>query len=163
MEHGNPMETPSPTTGRRRFVTGLIAVIQTVMVGTLGLISGGAILSPGLARRDDQWLPAGQLGDLVEGSPVSVTLRVARQDGYRQIFDRRTVFLIRDADVVTALDPVCTHLGCRVSWDAAARELRCPCHGGVYDHMGLVKGGPPPAPLPRLLTRIDGAQVLVRI
>jgi Rieske Fe-S protein len=86
-----------------------------------------------------------------------------RDDGYRQIAERRTVFLVRTADTVTALDPTCTHLGCRVSWDAVARELRCPCHGGVYDHMGIVKAGPPPAPLPRLTTRVDGTQVFVQV
>ena len=43
---------------------------------------------------------------------------------------------------MTALDPTCTHLGCRVSWDSEAKELRCPCHGGTYDHLGVVKGGP---------------------
>jgi nitrite reductase/ring-hydroxylating ferredoxin subunit len=78
-------------------------------------------------------------------------LRVVREDGYSQIIERRVVFLVKTGESsVTALDPTCTHLGCRVSWDAEARELRCPCHGGVYDHLGQVKSGPPPAPLPKL-------------
>jgi len=67
------------------------------------------------------------------------------------------------ASNVTALDSTCTHLGCRVSWDREREELRCPCHGGVYDRTGAVKAGPPPAPLATIATRIDGGQVLVRL
>ena len=86
------------------------------------------------------------------------------EDGYSQIIERRVVFLVKTGEAsVTALDPTCTHLGCRVSWDAEARELRCPCHGGVYDHLGQVKSGPPPAPLPKLSTKIDGDKVFIQV
>jgi len=77
--------------------------------------------------------------------------------------DRRAVFLIRSADSITALDSTCTHLGCRVSWNADTQELRCPCHGGVYDRTGAVKAGPPPAPLTRFETRVDDGQVMVQL
>lgn len=157
------MDTSTPGPGRRRFFARIVNTVHAAVAGTLGVVLGGVILSPGLAKREENWLPAARLGDLVDGSPVPVTLRVVREDGYRQIVDRRTVFLVKSADQVTALDPTCTHLGCRVSWDAATRELRCPCHGGVYDHMGMVKSGPPPSPLPRLTTRIDDSRVFVQI
>jgi len=157
------MTTLNEDAGRRRFFARVIGALHAAMLGTLGVILGGAALSPGFARRDEDWLPAARLGDLVEDAPVPVTLRVVREDGYRQIVDRRTVFLVKTAATVTALDPTCTHLGCRVSWDPTSRELRCPCHGGVYDGMGMVKSGPPPAPLPRLLTRVEGDRVLVQI
>jgi Rieske Fe-S protein len=91
-------------------------------------------------------------------------LRVARQDGYTQVVDRQTVFLVRTGDSeVTALDSTCTHLGCRVSWDAETQELKCPCHGGIYDPTGAVKAGPPPVPLTKLATRIEGDQILVQV
>lgn len=157
------MHTSTAGAGRRRFFARIVNSVHAAVAGTLGVVLGGAILSPGFAKRNEEWLPAARLSDLVDGSPVPVTLRVVRDDGYRQIVDRRTVFLVKSADEVTALDPTCTHLGCRVSWDPAARELRCPCHGGVYDHMGVVKSGPPPAPLPRLTTRIDDSRVFVQI
>jgi len=155
--------THTPDAGRRRFFARLVNSIQAAIAGTVGVVLGGSILSPALARREQEWLPAGTLGDLVDQAPVAVTVRVVREDGYRQIVDRRTVFLVKNAGEVTALDPTCTHLGCRVSWDAMSRELKCPCHGGVYDHMGTIKAGPPPAPLPRLATRIDGQQVFIQI
>lgn len=149
---------------RRRFFSGVIAAIQAAIGGALGVILGGAIISPGLGRRQENWLPAASLSDLPQNEPTLVTLRVTREDGYSQTVDRRTVFLVRTNDSqVTALDSTCTHLGCRVSWDPQAQLLKCPCHGGQYDRTGAVKAGPPPAPLARMNTRVDGGQVLVQV
>jgi menaquinol-cytochrome c reductase iron-sulfur subunit len=150
--------------GRRRFLGGVIGTIQAAIGGTLAIIFGGAIVSPGLAKREENWLPAASLSSLPQDEPTPVTIRVAREDGYTQVVDRRTVFLVRSGDgQVTALDSTCTHLGCRVSWNAEAQELRCPCHGGVFDKTGAVKDGPPPGPLASLATRIDGDRVLVQV
>ena len=152
------------TPGRRRFLERLIAVVQTAIGGTLGVVLGGAVLSPGLARRTERWLSAGKVSDLTPNAPTAVMLRVARQDGYAQVVERRTVFLIKTGDTsVTALDSTCTHLGCRVSWDATTQELVCPCHGGRYDRTGAVKAGPPPAPLAAFDTKISDGNVLVRV
>ena len=130
----------------------------------LGVVAGGAVISPRLAGRQENWFPAGQLATLRDDEPTLVSLRVARQDGYREVVDRRTVFLVKTGpSQVTALDSTCTHLGCRVAWDPAAKVLRCPCHGGVYDRTGAVEAGPPPTPLAPIVTRIDGDQVLVQI
>ena len=158
------MEMPAETPGRRRFFVRIITAVQAAIGGTLGVLLGGTIISPGLARQQETWLPAGSLGSLPTNEPTAVTIRVARQDGYTQIVERRTVFLLKDAESrVTALDSTCTHLGCRVSWDSVAQELRCPCHGGAYDRRGEVTGGPPPRALARLDTRIDGDSVLVQL
>jgi Rieske Fe-S protein len=88
---------------------------------------------------------------------------VTRDDGYSQVVDRQVVFLVKNGAQVGALSSTCTHLGCRVSWDAAAQVLKCPCHGGVFDRTGAVKAGPPPSPLPSIATRVDGNQVLVEL
>jgi Rieske Fe-S protein len=150
---------------RRTFFARTIKVVQTSIAAVVGLVTGGAILSPGFARRGERWLPAGaSLAALVENAPTLSTLRVAREDGYSQVVERRTVLLVRTGESdVTALDPTCTHLGCRVSWDGASKELRCPCHGGAYDHLGVVKSGPPPAPLPRLATRVEGNRIFIQV
>lgn len=149
---------------RRRFFSRVINTIHGVIGGTIGVILGGAILSPIFARREESWLTAANLTDLPDNRPTPVTIRVAREDGYNQVIDRRTVFLVKTSDTqVAALDSTCTHLGCRVSWDAETQELKCPCHGGVYDATGAVKAGPPPAPLATLTTRVEGNQVLVQL
>jgi Rieske Fe-S protein len=150
--------------GRRRFLARAITAIQAVIGGTLAFIAGGSVLSPSFARRRENWLNAGLLSDLPDNEPTPVTVRIARADGYAQIVERQVVFLVRTGDTeVTALSSTCTHLGCRVSWDAEAGALKCPCHGGVFDRTGKVTAGPPPVPLPRLSTKVDGDQVLVQI
>jgi menaquinol-cytochrome c reductase iron-sulfur subunit len=53
----------------------------------------------------------------------------------------------------------CTHLGCPVRWEPAARLFMCPCHGGVYYADGTVAAGPPPLPLRRFAVRIRNGQV----
>ena len=157
--HSSP-EVPE----RRSFLVRVINSIHAVIGGTVGIILGGAILSPLFGSREENWLTAANLSDLPDDRPTPVTLRIAREDGYNQVIDRRTVFLVKNSDTdVMALDSTCTHLGCRVSWDAETQELKCPCHGGVYDSSGAVKAGPPPAPLARLTTRIEGDQVLVQL
>jgi Rieske Fe-S protein len=158
------MHSSSDSSDRRRFFARIITTIQAAIGGTLGVVLGGAVLSPMFGRRQENWLTAANLFDLLENRPVPVTVRVAREDGYNQIIDRRTLFLVRTGETeVLALDSTCTHLGCRVSWDAETQELKCPCHGGVYDTMGQVKAGPPPEPLHRVQTRIQGNQVQVQV
>jgi Rieske Fe-S protein len=150
---------------RRQFFARVVKTIQSAIAGVVGVVAGGSILSPSFARREEDWFPvATGLGALIDNAPTPATLRVAREDGYNQVVERRVVLLVKTGEgQVTALDPTCTHLGCRVSWDSEAKELRCPCHGGTYDHLGVVKGGPPPAPLPRLATKVDGNQIFVQI
>jgi Rieske Fe-S protein len=151
-------------TGRRRFLARVVTTIHAAIAGTLGVILGGAVSSPIFGRQQENWIPAASLNNLPENEPTPVTLRIAREDGYREVIDRRTVFLVRtgESQVIT-LDSTCTHLGCRVSWDAEAQLLKCPCHGGQYDKTGAVKAGPPPAALARLATRVDGDQILVQV
>jgi len=125
----------------------------------------GAIASPIFGRRKAaNWVAAGHFGALIQNVPLPVSISVSRDDGYRQTVDRKILFLVRTADnEVMALDPTCTHLGCRVSWNPDEHELRCPCHGGTYTPTGHVKSGPPPAPLQRVDTRLDGDVVHVRV
>jgi Rieske Fe-S protein len=149
---------------RRQFFARVIAVIQTAIAATLGVVVGGSVLAPSFARRREGWLRAAPLDDLPAGEPTPVTIRLARDDGYAQVVDRQVVFLVRTGDAeVTALSSTCTHLGCRVSWNAEKQELHCPCHGGVFDTSGAVKSGPPPAPLARLATKVEDSEVLVQI
>src|SRR5262245_59409786 len=99
------VETVTESPNRRRFLSGIITSILTALGGVLGVVLGGAIVSPGLVRRQENWLTAGRLADLVQNIPQPVVIRVARPDGYRQVVDRRTVFLVRTGDTeVTALD-----------------------------------------------------------
>ena len=153
-----------PERSRRRFLSGVIAAVQGAIGATLAFLLGGAVAAPAFGTRRTQWLPAAGIGSLPMDEPTPVTIRVTREDGYHQAVDRQVVFLVRTSDTeVTALSSLCTHLGCRVSWDASDGTLKCPCHGGVFDRNGAVLAGPPPTPLDRLPTRLDGDQILVQL
>src|SRR4029077_7384301 len=124
---------------------------------------GGAVLSS-TARKQDDWTPASTLLDLPDNQPTPVTLTLSRLAGFREVIERKTIFLVKTRDTqVTAIDSTCTHLGCLVAWDTEAQLFRCPCHGGIYDRTGAVKDGPPPEALPKLAPRIDGERVLVQV
>ncbi|HTM05156.1 MAG TPA: Rieske (2Fe-2S) protein [Vicinamibacterales bacterium] len=159
------MQSSTDDRGRRRFFVATLTTIHAAIAGFIGVIIGGAVASPvfGREREQETWIPAGDLNSLPDNEPIPVLYRVAREDGYREIMDRRVLYLLKNGDEVTAMDTTCTHLGCPVRWDADAKAMKCPCHGGVYDKTGTVVSGPPPKPLARFTTRIDGGQILVRV
>jgi thiosulfate dehydrogenase [quinone] large subunit len=64
-----------------------------------------------------------------------------------------------------AFDALCTHEGCRVSYNFRAKILVCPCHGAEFDptNHARVLGGPAPEPLlelPLVVDRRTGAIAL---
>jgi Rieske Fe-S protein len=155
-----PYNTSDP--GRRRFLSSIAGGIMAAIGAILGVIGGGAVLSS-TVRREDSWLPVTTLLDLPDQQPTPVTLSVRRLDGFREVLDRQTIFLVKTGESeVTAFNATCTHLGCLVAWDNDAQVFKCPCHGGIYDRKGDVKDGPPPAPLAKVATKLDGDRVLVQ-
>ncbi len=55
-----------------------------------------------------------------------------------------------DSGELTALSPVCTHMGCDVHWNNAERSWDCPCHGSRFSAGGEVLNGPAVKPLERI-------------
>lgn len=148
---------------RRNFLSRFVIAVQAAIGGAVTYVVGGAALAPSFASHARSWQRAASVDDLAEGVPTPVTLRLIRQDGYRQVVDRRVVYIQRHAGGVRVLDSTCTHLGCRTRYDDASKHFVCPCHGGVYDADGSVLDGPPPAALRRLDARIDGNDVVVQV
>jgi quinol---cytochrome c reductase iron-sulfur subunit, bacillus type len=59
-----------------------------------------------------------------------------------------------------AITSRCAHLGCAVRWVDAAERFICPCHGGVYDFLGVRVAGPPVRPLDRFFTRVNNEGIV---
>ena len=78
-------------------------------------------------------------------------------------FGPRPSMLIHHADGAwTALEAVCTHLGCTVQFEPGKDRIFCACHGGTYDsHTGANIAGPPPKPLKALVATINGNDVVI--
>jgi len=149
--------------GRRGFLVRVIQGTYTLIGATLAFVVGGAVIAPSFGRRETMWLHAGDAADLSEGTPLPITLRVARPDGPSEVVDRKIVYLVKIGSEVRALDSTCTHLGCRTRFNPESQRIECPCHGGVYDVTGNVISGPPPAPLRAMTTRVDNGQVMVQV
>jgi Rieske Fe-S protein len=140
--------------GRRSALARFVAIgIGAIVSGLAGLL--GVAAAPSGRRDSKRWRRAVSLFDLPAETPAAILLSERHADGWYQTRTQTTVFIDRDGQGYRALSATCTHLGCRVNWDASSEQFRCPCHGGVYDREGRVVSGPPPAPLQQLAVRVD--------
>jgi len=138
---------------RRRLVAATsIAAAAAAVVGAVadhalsgrGAAQGGTGGEQTLIPNTGEWRTVSASSDLAEG-------RV-------QGFDLGTVvgFVARTGGELRAVSGVCTHLGCRLALDAAARRLNCPCHTTSFALSGELlryQLAVPPAPLPRFEVR----------
>ena len=148
---------------RRNVLVWFIRAALSVMGAAMAALAG-AVASPRASTRTARWMKAARFSDLQPNVPTPVVVAPATADGWHRARRPRVVFLTAtEAGEVRALSATCTHLGCRVSWNAASDHFECPCHKGAYDRDGRVVSGPPPAPLPPLQARVDLAADEVQI
>ena len=79
-------------------------------------------------------------------------------------FGARPAMLIHhEDDSWVALDAVCTHMGCTVAYDPNRNEIKCACHGGVYNaRTGENISGPPPRPLTKYVIAMTADSLTVK-
>lgn len=164
-DHTEPVPaSAAPAAGRRRFLGGIIGMIGAAIAGTLGVIFGGFTLSPSVRADERTWVSAGNEADLETDVPKEIAVAVQVKDGWFQTRDHRLVYATKQLDgSLVVLSPVCTHLGCTVSWDQKTKQFHCPCHGGVYDPGGRNVAGPPPRPLARFEARVTDGKLEIRM
>jgi cytochrome b6-f complex iron-sulfur subunit len=63
---------------------------------------------------------------------------------------------------LVAVNPTCTHAGCKVDWKAAENGFLCPCHKSAFAADGKVLQGPAAKPLATYAVKIEGDEVLVK-
>jgi Rieske Fe-S protein len=157
------------TVTRRRFMVGTVHVAGAVAVSAIALPAVGFALGPIFEEKEVTWQPVGPLDSFPDDTYVPKVITETSGIG---IVGETTVYMRRrnpqidteEADEynqVIAISTRCMHLGCPVRFIAASERFICPCHGGVYDFIGAVAGGPPVRPLDRFYTRIRNGQVEV--
>jgi len=149
-------------TTRRRFYTGAIYALWAAMAAAMGLPGFFYLLLPPSVKKEDEWVELGDVTRLAPNSPVEMTFRRNRVDGWRISSEKSTAWVVKTPDDrIVAYGPQCTHLGCAYHWDERKNEFLCPCHTSLFSIDGQVVSGPAPRPLDRYETRIDGKKLMV--
>ena len=139
--------------GRRPVLTGGLALAASGALAACGSDSGDT--GSGGSAAKDQGEAATGPGGLVALADVPVGSAVGVEDA-----DGKPVIVAQPSqgDVV-AFTAVCTHKGCTVKPEG--KELKCPCHGSVYDAFtGKNLSGPAPSPLAAIAVKVEGDQVV---
>lgn len=122
---------------------------------------GSAMIMPMVRFAVDPILRAEAASDMYEltevenltDEPQSFPLSFEQDDGWVTQQVEETVWAYLDGEDVVALSPVCTHLGCTVSFggdESNPDQFFCPCHFGRFEQDGTnVPGTPPTEPLHR--------------
>ena len=134
---------------RRDFVKVVVAVLGTVMAGTIAIPAIGYVIDPATKiSQADAWIPVGPVTNFPPEMPTLVTFTRTRENGWERTVNSYGVYVLNEGNsTFLALSNICTHLSCRVSWKDDQGEYLCPCHAGIFNKMGQVVSGPPPKPL----------------
>ncbi len=147
---------------RRNFYVGAIYGLWAVICAALAIPGLIYILFPPKARRENEWIEAGDISKLAPGSPVEMTFRRTRVDGWKVYSEKSTAWVVKQADrSVVAFGPQCTHLGCAYHWEERKSEFLCPCHSSLFGVDGKVVAGPAPRPLDRFDVKVQGSKLLI--
>jgi menaquinol-cytochrome c reductase iron-sulfur subunit len=164
LDRGIPGAFEGETVTRRRFMTVTANGAGAVATAAFVLPALGFAIGPIFKQNGMSWQPVGTTDQFTETNyiPVIITLQPEIGDA------GKSTAYIRKKDPAIDTDPAdrdspyiaisdrCAHLGCPVRWVPASERFLCPCHGGVYDLLGRRVSGPPPRPLDRFYTRLNG-------
>ncbi len=165
-------ESVSPKAGsdvivinRRSFMTALMAIGSALMGAVLAVPVLRYVLYPLYAKASGtEWSDVGDVKELSSSlTPVRKTITFKQRDGWREVVSAQSVYVHRQANGdLAVLSAICPHLGCSVSWQQAAGEFVCPCHGGRFEPNGTHVFGPPPRGMDHLPSRLNNGTLQVR-
>jgi menaquinol-cytochrome c reductase iron-sulfur subunit len=166
-----------PRLNRRSFVLRSLTVIGGGIAAVLALPIVGFATAPGWRSRaplrwlsnsvaptlrSGDWTSVGRMADFEVGVPEYLEVDRPIVDGWVSETGPIGIHVVRQsATEVAVFDPHCTHLGCPLAWSTGAETFVCPCHGGSFSGAGDVISGPPPRPMIRYETRIEGDQIFI--
>lgn len=133
--------TNTPNASRRRFLALLTHGGWVAAMGVLVYQMGRFLGARGLQTSPAPLVEAGMVSDFPPGSTTYIGAARA--------------WLVNDGERLTALDAVCTHLGCLVQErETAVSGFHCPCHGSEFGADGEVERGPAARPLRSLFIEV---------
>lgn len=161
--HGEP---------RRGFLTQAAAIVFGGLAGLVPLASGLICFLDPIIRRSksalgaDGFQLAANLSQLpTDGTPQRFTLRADVKDAWTLYRDRvlGSVYLrLMPNGQVIAFNDTCTHLGCKVDYQAANKRFFCPCHQSAFDLDGKKQNKTPPRDMDDLEVSIRTGEVWVK-
>jgi len=155
-------ETQTRGTTRRSFYIGAIYGIWAAISAALGIPALVYLFFPPKARKEADWVDAGDISKLTTNSPLELSFRRNRVDGWKVFSEKSTAWVVKQPDnSIAAFGPQCTHLGCAYHWEEGKNEFLCPCHTSVFAPDGKVVSGPAPRPLDRYEVKLQGSHILI--
>ena len=150
---------------RRDFIKTVSAGIGGLIAGLIGIPSIAYLLSPSAgATADDAVLDLGPLDSYPIGLPTRFYFTRTKVNGWERTANNYGLYVVRTSEQnVRVFSDICTHLGCRVTWQPNIENYVSPCHDGHFDKLGNVVSGPPPRPLDEHVTRVDGGNLYISL
>jgi 3-phenylpropionate/trans-cinnamate dioxygenase ferredoxin reductase component len=111
-----------------------------VVVGRRGMSTAMRYLLGSVSSKVAHYAPSDVLVVLGEGGSVDDI--EPGQGAIVEMSGRKVAVYREPGGQIQALLARCTHLGCTVGWNPAARTWDCPCHGSRYRTDGSVLQGP---------------------
>ncbi len=142
---------------RREFLKKAIKLFFLILFSVLSTISLLFLYPSKIRKKKVQFFEVLKEEDLPRRGVKTVVFRYPRGE---QILKMKA-FIVNHNGRLFAISPVCTHLGCVVSWHRKKEQFLCPCHGGRYDIEGRVIEGPPPKPLTKLPLKIENSKAYI--
>lgn len=154
---------------RRVIVTGLAALGSLLALGVAGLVRKSSSLTAPTAGASTA--PPGSAAPTTTGSTTSATTGTALLaasavpvGGATQATDPKTgdpMYVLQlQPGVYTALDAVCPHQGCTVSFISNTAGFECPCHLSTFNPSGAVTQGPATTGLTKIPVAKSGNQIV---
>jgi nitrite reductase/ring-hydroxylating ferredoxin subunit len=133
---------------RTKFLTGVALVTGGVLTAAILVPVIGFAVADSVQEEDWRWVDIGPLRLFPDGKVTSIAVSGPSPEANRRLYLRN-----KDGTLIGIWNR-CAHLGCPVAYSPGGDVYACPCHGGAYDSLGLVTGGPPPRPLDRFDIKI---------
>jgi menaquinol-cytochrome c reductase iron-sulfur subunit len=148
---------------RSDFMKATIAGIGGLIGIAYALPAVAYVIGPALQQNSGDWIQLGSVNKIAMNTPTLFKAVVETQTGWIKTEEEVSAYVLTEnGQDFIVMSNVCTHLGCRVRWIEEQSSFFCPCHNGAFSKDGNVTGGPPPRPLDRFESKVEGGILFVK-